>query len=87
MDNIKEQLVEMGFEDSVLFENPNYKSAIVGYDVVTGRVIYSYNLMIEHLMTVDNMSEEEAIEFIEYNTVRAIPYMGEKSPIILTVLN
>ena len=68
MDNIKEQLVEMGFEDTVLFENPNYKSAIVGYDVVTGRVIYSYNLMIEHLMTVDNMSEEEAIEFIDFGT-------------------
>lgn len=87
MDNIKEQLVEMGFEDSVLFENPNYKSAIVGYDVVTGKVIYSYDLMIQHLMTVDEMTEEEAIEFINYNTLRAIPYMGEKSPIIFTELN
>lgn len=82
MEKIKEELVEMGFENTVLFENPNYKSAIVGYDVVTGRVIYSYELMIEHLMTVDGMSEEEAIEFIEYNTIRAIPYMGDKSPII-----
>lgn len=43
--------------------------------------------MMEHLMTVDGMSEEEAIEFIEYNTIRAIPYMGEKSPIILTNFN
>ena len=80
----REQLVEMGFEDTILLENPDYDSAIVGYDVITGKVIYSYDLMIEHLMTVDGMSEEEAIEFIEYNTVRAIPYMGEKSPIILT---
>jgi hypothetical protein len=83
----REQLVEMGFEDTILLENPDYDSAIVGYDVVTGKVIYSYDLMIEHLMTVDEMTEEEAIEFIEYNTVRAIPYMGEKSPIILTNFN
>lgn len=85
--NIKEELVELGFENSVIFENPNYKSAIVGYDVVTGKVIYSYDLMIDHLMTVDGMTEEEAIEFINYNTIRAIPYMGEKSPIILTNFN
>ena len=83
----REQLVEMGFEDTILLENPDYDSAIVGYDVITGKVIYSYDLMIEHLMTVDSMSEEEAIEFIEYNTVRAIPYMGKNSPIILTGFN
>jgi hypothetical protein len=83
----REQLVDMGFEDTILLENPDYDSAIVGYDVITGKVIYSYDLMIEHLMTVDEMTEEEAIEFIEYNTVRAIPYMGEKSPIILTNFN
>ena len=74
--NKREQLVDMGFEETILLENPDYDSAIVGYDVITGKVIYSYDLMIEHLMTVDGMSEEEAIEFIEYNTVRAIPYMG-----------
>lgn len=83
----REQLVDMGFEDTILLENPDYDSAIVGYDVITGKVIYSYELMMEHLMIVDGMSEEEAIEFIEYNTIRAIPYMGEKSPIILTNFN
>ena len=85
--NKREQLVDMGFEDTILFENPNYESALIGYDVISGRAIYSYNLMIEHLMTVDGMSEEDAIEFIEYNTVRAIPYMGEKSPIIFEQFN
>lgn len=87
MEKIKEELVEMGFEDTVLLESPNYKSAIVGYDVITGKVIYSYDLMIEHLMTVDGMTDEEAIDFINYNTIRAIPYMGERSPIILTDFN
>ena len=85
--NIKEELVELGFENSVILENPNYSSAIVGYDVNSGKVIYSYDLMIGHLTTVDGMTEEEAIEFINYNTIRAIPYMGDKSPIILMDFN
>jgi hypothetical protein len=39
--------------------------------------------MVEHLMTVDNMSSEDAIEFIEYNTIRSIPYAGSLAPIVL----
>lgn len=29
------------------------------------------------------MDYEEALEFIEYNTLRALPYMGNDAPIIL----
>lgn len=29
------------------------------------------------------MEIEEAQEFIDYNTVRALPYMGDKRPIIV----
>lgn len=29
------------------------------------------------------MTDEEAIEWIDYNTIRAIPYMGEKAPIVM----
>ena len=39
--------------------------------------------MVESLMLEDDMSYDEAIEFIDFNTVRALPYMGEKSPIIM----
>lgn len=46
----RELLKEIGLEDSVVFENPDYDSAIVGYDECSGRVIYDYELMIEHLM-------------------------------------
>ena len=34
-------------------------------------------------MDADGMSYEEASEFIDYNTVRACPYMGSQAPIIL----
>lgn len=35
------------------------------------------------MMDNDGMTHEEAIEFIDYNTVRACPYMGSQAPIIL----
>ena len=28
----RDLLVELGLEDSIVFENPNYDSAIIGYD-------------------------------------------------------
>lgn len=76
-------LVEIGLEDSIVFENPNYDSAIIGYDENSGRIVYDYEKMAEHLMDNDGMTYEEAVEFIDYNTVRACPYMGDSAPIIL----
>lgn len=31
----------------------------------------------------EGMSEEDADEWISYNTIRAIPYMGEYAPILM----
>ena len=87
MENIKtprrELLNELGLEESIVFENPDYDSAIIGYDTNDNRVVYDYESMAEHLMNVDGMTYEEAIEFIEYNTLRAIPYAGSNPPIVL----
>lgn len=78
----RDLLNELGLEDSVVFENPDYDSAIIGY-TDDQRIVYDFYLMVEHLMTVDNMSFDDAIEFIEYNTIRAIPYAGSLAPIVL----
>ena len=64
------------------FENPDYVSAIVGI-TEEGRVVYSWEKMITHLVETDGMTEEDAIDFISYNTERAIPYAGPMAPIIL----
>lgn len=65
-----------------VFSNPSYENSIIGisYD---NRVIYDYDLMIEDLMEEEDLSFEDALEFLEYNTLRALPYMGEDAPIIL----
>lgn len=73
-------LTEFGYQESIVFENPDYDNAIIGVDE-NGRVIYSYELMVQCLMNDDGMTYEEACEFIDYNTIRALPYV-ENSPII-----
>lgn len=79
----RELLNEIGLEDSIVFENPDYDSAIIGYDDNDYRIIYDYELMVEDLMEKDNISYEDAVDFIDYNTIRAIPYAGNKAPIVL----
>jgi hypothetical protein len=39
--------------------------------------------MLQHLALNEGMTYEEAAEFVDYNTIGALPYMGEKKPIIL----
>lgn len=39
--------------------------------------------MIDSLMDEDGMSYEEAMEFIDFNTVRGIDYMPDPKPVIL----
>lgn len=69
--------------DIKVFSNPSFKNSIIGisYD---NRVIYDYDIMVYDLMKEEELSYEDALEFIEYNTLRAIPYMGADAPIILS---
>ena len=39
--------------------------------------------MVEWLISTEGFTEEEAIEWIDYNTIRAIEYFGEDAPIIM----
>ena len=79
----RDLLFELGLEDSVVFEHPDYDSAIIGYDANDSRVIYDFEKMVEHLMRVDDISYEDAVDFINYNTLRALPYAGSNGPIVL----
>lgn len=81
LDTLKDWLCERDYEETVVLESPDYLSAIEGVSE-DGRLIYSYDKMVDHLMQVENMSCEDAMEFIDYNTIRALPYAGEKAPII-----
>ena len=70
-------------EESVVFNVPSYDNAIVGLSD-DGRVIYDYDLMVKELTNDTALTEDEAIQFIKYNTIRALPYIEEAvRPIIL----
>lgn len=83
IDELKNLLEERGLEDTTFFVNPDYVSAVVGL-TDDGKIIYDYEKMITHLMETDKMEYDEAMEFIDYNTIRTIPYMGDSHPIILS---
>jgi hypothetical protein len=58
-----------------------FDEAILGTDYRTDRLIYSVRKCIRILMKRDKMSYEEALEFLEFNTLLA--YIGEGTPIFL----
>ena len=83
---IRDAICEMGHEDAIIFCGPDYDDAVIGV-TEDGRVVYDFDKMVECLQRDDGMTEEEAIEFIEYNTIRALPYAGATAPIIVYRLN
>lgn len=81
----REKLVEAGYEECVVFENPDYDSALIGI-TEDDRAVYDMDLMVEHLVATEGMSEIDAISFIEYNTIRSLPYV-ENAPVIIRRLD
>ena len=69
-------------EEAIVFDNMSYDNSIVGV-TTDGRVVYDYDKMIEELMQDEEWSYEDAVEWIEYNTVRSLPYGGPSAPIIM----
>lgn len=75
---IREQLPS----DAIVFDNHAYDNSIIG-TTFDGRAIYDFNKMVQELINDESWTEEEAIEWIEFNTIRAIPYGGEKAPMVV----
>lgn len=80
--NAEEKLLDAGYEGIKYLTNYSYDDALIGVSN-DNRAIYDYNKMIDWLMKKEGWSDNEAIEWIEYNTVRSLPYMGEGAPIIM----
>lgn len=47
------------------------------------RAVYDYNLMIEWLVKEKGFTEEEAVEWIDYNTIGVLPYGDSDTPVVL----
>jgi len=58
-----------------------YDDAILGIDSKSYRVIYDADEMVEILMEAENMEEEEALEYLDYNVFNA--WIGDQTPIYM----
>ena len=80
-DKIREALCDMGHEEAVIFDGPDYDEAIVGV-TDEGQVVYDFDRMVQILVERDGLDPLEAIDFIDYNSIRALPYV-ENPPIVM----
>lgn len=81
---LAEALGEFDELDAVILDNHDYDDSIVGV-TEDGRLVYDLEKMYAEFAKDEGCGIDEAVEWVEYNTLRALPYMGEKAPIILSV--
>lgn len=90
--SLKAYLDEVQDQDTVILDNPAFDSSILGI-TESGQLVYDYESMIREYindnLVDDNNDKDDPIdptsaqEFIDYNTIPAIGYMGEFKPIIV----
>ena len=71
---VLDTIAEINPNAIVLEPQSTFNQAIIGSDP-DGRLVYSSNKIIRAFMSEDGMSEEEAIEYFEYNTLGTIQPM------------
>ena len=69
-------------EDAIVFDNMSYDGSIIGV-TTDGRVVYDYDKMVEELMQDEKWNYEDSAEWIDYNTIKSLPYAGGNAPIIM----
>ena len=82
MQTAKERLLNEGYEGIKVLDSYSYDSALIGVSE-QGCAIYDYDKMVRWLMDAEGWDVDEAIEWIDLNTIRALSYMGEGAPIIM----
>lgn len=83
--DLRDVLAMEGYEHAGIFNCPSYDNSIVGC-TESGAIVYDFELMIDEFMSENpECTKEEAAEFINYNTIRTIPYMTDHMipPVIL----
>lgn len=81
---VKPEVRERLDREALVFDNPSYDDSIIG-QTFDGRAIYDIDKMAEELSSDEGMSIEEAADFIGYNSIRSLPYAGEKAPVVVYV--
>ena len=80
--DIRDEICDMGGEDALMFDNPDFDEAVIGL-TTDGQVVYDFNRMVADMVQRDGVTPEDATDFIDYTTIRSLPYAGENAPIIM----
>ena len=64
-------------------DREKYYPAIIGIARDLSRVVYSFEKLVECFMKANDWDWDEAMEWVEVNVERTLPYYGERAPIIL----
>ena len=81
-EKLRDTIAEMYGDDVMLFDNPSFDDSIIGVSE-NCQVIYDYNSRVLELMDDDNIGWDDAMDFIDYNTIRSLSYQSEPKPVIL----
>ena len=76
--NLLEGIVELYQEEEIL-KADGFDDAVIGIEERSMRLIYSVGKCIEILMTKEDMSLEEAMEYFDFNVKDS--WVGDKTPI------
>jgi len=71
------------YPDELFLKADGFDDAVVGVEPSMMVLVYDRNKMIDILVTKENMSHEESVEYLEFNTWSA--YVGEKTPIYVEI--
>lgn len=85
IDNDVRGMISEGYPEAILYDNPSFDKSIIGVSD-DDRVVYSYSKMVKEMMEDDPISEEEAEDFINYNTLRANSYVLNPPIVVFDVL-
>lgn len=70
----------------VLLEGPEFDGGIIGVSI-DGRAVYSYEKLVVALMKANGWDEQDAIDWVDFNTVGSLVASGGHMPIVMHELD
>ena len=80
-----DKLLDAGYEGVKIFSQIDYADALIGVSS-DNRAVYDFDLMVAWLVEHEGFEPDEAVEWIEYNTIRSLPYAEPGAPVVMRPL-
>jgi hypothetical protein len=77
-----EEILE-NYGDVEFLKADGFDEAVIGIEQVHYRLVYDIDRMIKILIEREGMTDEEALEYLDYNVIGA--YVGEQTPLYIQI--